>query len=98
MTRGPYTTKVRPQVDFGVVRRARIVAIVIAAWSHSCSGGDLAADAGANSLGDGTADGGSTQQPGSASTVSGGDDGGTADGGCAPARWDEGAWDMACWQ
>lgn len=82
-----------------MLRRVRIVAIVIAAWSHSCSGGDLAADAGANSLGGDTADGGTGLPPTPASTMTGGgDDGATADGGCASARWDEGAWDTACWQ
>ena len=86
-------------------RRVRIVAIVVAAWSHSCSGGDLPADSGANSLGGGTAEG-DASGPGPAgpggSAMGEGDGpsegGATADGGCVAAQWDEDAWDVGCWQ
>ena len=87
--------------------RLRIVGVVVAVTTSSCSGPALIADSSANTFADSTAEG-----PGSGTTTtlttadatapSGeltGDPSSAAEtNGCGAASWDDGRWDEACWQ
>lgn len=91
------------------MERLRIMGVLVAVTSSSCSGPGLSADSSVLTFADSTAEG-TASGSGTTTTLTGADpsapsgelsgDPSSAEdtNGCAAAAWDDGRWDEACWQ